>query len=404
MAYDITQLQSDLESTLHGTNLSSLQNIYNLIFRGAAQLLLDLDPQETKRIVELPSPIYKNIYDYALPADVKGNKIVDIRPQLKRNFYDNPRQTFNRVFDLNKGTGSVAPSFTMNFDSGIKTIRIDNQIIPQGILIDSGSYINENGTYTVGGSATDLTTDNINFVSPPQSLRFNLSAGADPSSGYIENTTLTPVDLSFQNQESSIFIPVYLPTASNFVSIKLDWGSSTANYFSRTVTTTHENTVFQNGWNMIRFDWKDATTTGTPDDSAINFIKLTFNYNGTAMNGVRINNIQSILGSIYEVEYYSKYLFRDATTGAFKETPTEEDDLINLDTESYHLLLNRVAYLAAQQNGGGDAGYDVNFFLREYALGLQRYKSMYKSEIIKPQQQYYSPTRRSGRGFRRGNI
>lgn len=403
MAYDITQLQSDLESTLHGTNLSSIQNIYNLIFRAGATLLLDLDPQETKRTVELTSPIYKNIYDYALPADVKGNKIVDIKPQLRRNFFDNPRSTFNRVFDLNKGRGSAAPSFTFNFDSGIKTIRIDNQIVPQGVLIDSGAYINQNGLYTVGGDATDLVTDNLNFVSPPQSLRFNMPAGANPSAGYITNSTLEAVDLSEQNQESAIFIPVYLPTATNFTSVELQWGSSTSDYFSKTVTVTHEATVFQNGWNMLRFDWDSAVSTGTPDDSSITYIKVIFNTDGAAMNGVRINNIQAILGAIYEVEYYSKYLFRDATTGAFKEFPTEESDLINLDTESYHILLNRVAYLGAQQNGGGDAAYDVNFFLGEYIRGLRRYKDMYKSEIIKPQQQYYQEDRR-GRRFRRGNI
>jgi len=70
---------------------------------------------------------------------------------------------------------------------------------------------------------------------------------------------------------------------------------------------------------------------------------------------------------------------------------TDDSNLINLDTESYNLLLNLVAYYSLQQQQGLDAQfYDGNFFLQEYTQALAAYKAMYKSEIQKPQSTYYA--------------
>ena len=96
-------------------------------------------------------------------------------------------------------------------------------------------------------------------------------------------------------------------------------------------------------------------------------------------------------GTILSYEYYSKYLFRDAITGAFQETVTDNSNFINLDTESFNLMVYLVAYFAVQQQQGLDAMfYDGNFFLQQYQQGLARYKSMYKSELQKPQSSYYT--------------
>jgi hypothetical protein len=69
---------------------------------------------------------------------------------------------------------------------------------------------------------------------------------------------------------------------------------------------------------------------------------------------------------------------------------TDDSNLINLDTETYNLLFNLVASLAVQQQQGSDAlFYDGSFFAQKYAEGVQKYKSMYKSEYQKPQSVYY---------------
>jgi hypothetical protein len=192
---------------------------------------------------------------------------------------------------------------------------------------------------------------------------------------------------------------VYLPTASDFTSVGLRWGSSSANYWSSTATTTHEGTTFQNGWNLIRYDWSSASSTGTPDSSAVNYLRITYNYNGTAQTAVRLDSIISRLGTIMDIEYYSKFLFRDASTGAFQETVTADTNLINLDTESYNLFLYLVARFCAQQNQGANSGFDETYFRTLYEADLAKYTARYKSELQKPQSRYYSIPNRSATRF-----
>ena len=90
-----------------------------------------------------------------------------------------------------------------------------------------------------------------------------------------------------------------------------------------------------------------------------------------------------------EYVYYSKYLFRDSSTGTFQETVTDDSNLINLDTDSYNLLFNKTAYYIAQQLQGQDAMYDASYWANEYKTALDRYKMMYKSEVQKPKVPYY---------------
>ncbi len=109
------------------------------------------------------------------------------------------------------------------------------------------------------------------------------------------------------------------------------------------------------------------------------------------MTACKANGLDSTLGTVLEYEYYSKYMFRDAITGAFQERVTDDSNLINLDTETYNVLFNKVAELAVQQQQGNSAlQYDGSFFAKAYADGVAKYKLMYKSEVQKPQTTYYA--------------
>lgn len=388
MAYDITRLKADLEGIGHGTTLNKITNLNGLINRAARQLLLDVDPQETKRITSLASQVFDQVYDYPLPVDVKGNKVIDIRPQVRRTPSDQFTQTYNEEFDVYKVRNQF-PSMTINFNSGIKTIRLSQKLLT-GVTINQINTISDNGTWAVGGDATDLTQDDINFVAAQSSLRFNLSGAT--GIGYIENSTMATVDLTDLLSQGTQFLWVYIPDTTNTTSINLRWGSSNADYWTGTVTTTQSGTAFETGWNLLSFNWPTSAT-GAPDVTAVNYLRVTYNYTiGTVINNVRANLAVSRLGSIYEIEYYSKYMFRNALTGAFQETVLTNSDLINLDTESYNLLTDCCAVLMAQQMQGEDSSFDYAFFERKYQEAVARYKALYKSEVLKPKLAYYKKT------------
>lgn len=386
MSYSILDCKNDLTAILHGTTTNSIQNLDGAINRSARDLLLDVDPQETKRQVEFVAPIFNTVFDYPLAADVKGNKIIDIYPQVRRLPLDIWTQAYNQAFDVAKqNIFSMRNMFTINFNSSLKTIRINAPYLNPPVVINQIEAIATNGTWAAAGTASNLAVNNTNFAQGAGSLQFDVTTGA----AYIENSTMTAVDLSAVVNQSSLFVWIYVPTGATLTSVNLRWGSSSSAYYNRTVTSTQQGTSFVNGWNLCQFAWSGSTTVGSPNSAAINYGRVTLNVTGS-MTACKVNGMNSILGTILSYEYYSKYLFRNASTGTYQETVLDDSDLINLDTESFDLLTYKVAALVVQQQQGLDATfYDGPFFENKYQSALLRYKSMYKSELQKPQSIYY---------------
>jgi len=396
MSYNIQSLKNDLQGILHGTQLNQITGLDNLIYRAARQVLFDVDPQETKRVVQFVNPIFNTVYDYPIAADVKGNKLIDIRPQINRLPVSVWTQAYNQAFDIQKqNIFSMSNMFTINFNSGIKTIRINAPFLNPPTIINQIDSIAVNGTWAAAGTASNLSVNNTSFVQGYGSLQIDTTAGA----AYIENSTMSAVDLSSTELQSSFFAWVYAPTGASLTSVELRVGSDSANYYSLTVTTNQEGTAFANGWNLCQFNWSSMAVTGTPVITAIDYARITLNVSAD-MTACKVNGLNSILGTIMEYEYYSKYMFRDVTTGAFQETITDDSNLINLDTETYNLLLDQVSYLAVQQQQGLDATFfDAPFFEKQYQQNLMRYKALYKSELQKPQSSYYPMPNKSTRRY-----
>lgn len=384
--YSVQDLENDLAGTLHGTTNNQIQNLNGVINRAARQLLIDVDPQETKRTLEFTGPIFNTVFDYPIAPDVKGNAIIDIRPQVRRLPRDIWSQGYNQAFDIAKqNIFNGGDLFTMNFNTGIKTIRINAPYLNPPIIVNQIEAISTNGTWNEGGTATGLTVNNQNFVQGSGSLQLNVTTGA----AYLENSTMSAVNLSQVINQAYMFVWVYIPVGTDLVSVELRWGSDASDYYILTTTQNQQGTAFVNGWNQCQFIWSNATSVGTPNPASITYARITLNVTGT-MTGCLVNGLDSILGTFLEYEYYSKYLFRDGTTGVFQEKVTDPSNQINLDTETYNLLFNLVSWLAVQQQQGLDAAfYDGNFFGAAYQDTLAKYRARYKSELQKPQSSYY---------------
>jgi hypothetical protein len=383
---DVTTLLTDLASVFHGTTVNKIPNIYGHINRAARQVLQDVDPKETQRIVEL-AQIFNDVFDYAAPVDLKGDRIVDLRLQAGRLPSDVFYQQYGEDFDANKllQTGNT---FYTQWNTGVKTLRINAPfLIAPTTICDTGSVTG----WTATTGAQNISLDTQYNVAGGGALQFDLAAGS--SSGYIENSTLTALDLTSHVDISTLFLWVYMPTASSITSVNLRWGTDSSNYYSYTATVTQQNTVFQNGWNLLAFPWVSATKTGTPTNTTYQYVRATFNYNSTLQTGVKIDNLVSALGFIFELQYYSKYIFRDPSTNVFQETVNSSADngkLINLDTDSYNLLFNKAAFYVAQALQGADAGYDATYWDSEYKNALTRYKGLNPAEAILKRTSYYT--------------
>lgn len=391
MAYDISSLKTDLTGILHGVSLNQISGLDNIIDRAARKLLNEIDPAETIRLAELASPLFDRVYDYACPEDLKGNRVIDIRPQVNRDFGNRFFQTYNEAFDLSKANINWGGEFSVQYNTGIRSIRLAKNLIA-GVLVNGIDSLAQNGTWSVGGDATDLTLDTINYVYGSGSLRFNVSGVG--TTAWLENSTQTAIDLTRDLDQGYEFAYAFIPQGAVVSSFTLRWGSSSANYWESTVVVAQNDAVFQTGWNLLAFPWYSATQVGSPDVEDITYIRLGFTYDGEPADNFRFNSLTSQLGTIYQIEYYSKYLFRDAETGAFQANVTDDSNLINLDEDSYNLLLNLVAYFCAQQLQGSNANFDSTFFKNEWLEEKKRYTAKIKSQTINPSVNYYSVPRR----------
>lgn len=385
MSYSVNQANADLLAVTHGLTINSIPNINGLHNRVARRLLNDIDPIETVRKVLTATPLFSQVWDYACPADLKGNRIIDISPQYIRSPGAVITQTFNQPFDTNKNLFFPPSEFTIQWNNQVKTIRINDTTLPQGVVVDT---MDSTGTWVAGTNVSNIVEDNVNFASGSGSLQFTLGTG---TASVISETLASQLDLTTQLNQASLFVYLYLP-ALNVTSVQLKWGNDSSNYYTRTVTTTNEGNAFAVGWNLLRWDWLGCTVVGSPDITKIDYFEFDFVSNGTSTI-VRLDNLVSVMGLYRTLEYYSKYMYRDSTTGAFQETVTDNSNLINLDTDSYNLYFNLLAFYAAQQLQGLDAMfYDANFFIGEYEKDKAKYTSRQPSQVQKSRQSYYTPT------------
>ena len=394
MSFSIAEARSELEAMLHGTSLAQVVNINGIFNRAARQLLLDVDPQETKRIAKMESPIYYQVFDYSLPSDIKGNKVIDLIPLQNNYKRDVIYATYNQVFDVNK-LSSQTNELSVISDTGNKYLRVNYNNKSLTSVLDQVTGINNNGLWVASGTASNLMENNQVSNSNLPTVSCDITTGV----GILTNSTLEAQDLSSHFDQGSTFFSLYLPDSSLFTSVSIKIGSDNSNYYiSPALTSQFNNFSIIDGYNQFGVIFANMTKVGNPDLKNISYVQISITVNANSY-GICFFQIQNSLGFLFNLEYYSKFLFSDGVTGAWQEKVTDDSNFINLDTESFNLFLYQAAFLCVQQALGQDAGYDTNIFLDKYNQALIRYKRMYKSELQKLQQPYYTQNRRSYNGI-----
>lgn len=346
LSITIAQLKTDIIAKMKGTSLRQVTDFNGTAAAAANRMLARIDPEETRRTVTLSTPFYDNVNDYALVTDYK--RMIDIRPQA--NLLNNPgsggwSQTTPEQFRQRL----TANSFSIRWNSMVRSLRA--QVLPSGniAMMDPFDAATGNGTWTAEGDASGLYSEPLNFVEGNGSLGMNLSGAT--GAGDIVNSTATVTDLSLYRYEdaSALFIWIPIGSSARFTSFSLRRGSSSSNYVQASVTTKADGTVFTDGWNFLLFQWSSATTVGSPDDTKNTYRRFGIAYNvGTAINGFLIDNWTDSLGNLYEMEYYSEYMFR-TSAGVWIQAPTSDTDLVNIGPSSYEIFKTEMMVDITQQ-------------------------------------------------------
>jgi len=360
----ITQAKEHLTGMLHGGSLNKVRNIEAVFERAANTMLLKLDPVDTIRTQPLSNTVHDDIYNYSLPSDYK--KIIDLIPQDNRNNSDNALRNYANYFDVQKAIKQK--KISIEGSEGSKIIRI-NWRSRQGKVLSTLNSLTDNGTWSAVGTASNLAQDTIFKKSGNGSIKFDVAASGDG----IQNTTLSAVDLTNEDEVADVFAWFYVKNSTdlaNINSVSIIWGNDlTANYWTGVAQTTQaDGSAFQVGWNLIKVPWSTATEVGTVDPATIDSAKVTFDVD-SAITQIRVDNILFSIGRNFDFKYYGKYIFQNSA-GTLISRPTSDDDNVLLDNDAIQIWLLETLIACAQQVEGVDSGFDINWAERElYGVG-----------------------------------
>lgn len=393
--YTLQNVSDDLAGVIHGKTVNKITNILSAFRRAANNTVANIDPDEMRIVTQLT--IYDQVSDYLAPTDIKEKGIVDLRPQGRnRNVNDNFSSRMSKDANLKR----LQNMLTVMDDKGLKFFRLFKWFTPGALTFDALDEING---WTATASAQNLSLDSIIYTN--NALQFDIAAGANPTTGYIQSTKITSVDLTNYVNKSSGFFELYIPTQAilnAIVSVGLLWGNDTTHNYARTVTTPHLGTL-KIGKNLMRFDWNGATPTGVFTPTAVDTARITITTNGTAISGLIVSKLFFSIGRIWDLEYFSKNLFNNG--GTWSDVPADLNTTINLDTASYNIYFYEVALACLQQIQGKDALADRSFCQDQLygntAKDIQGAYNVYKDnnpdQREKVTQTWYSNTQ-----FRRG--
>lgn len=382
-SYKYSDLNTAVNENVHG-KVDSLISKRKLFDRAVRTVALDIDLRTTKRRTQLSPKLYKKVFSYTAPSDFK--RLIDIQQQVERaqdsEFILTTPEEFDRM--KNQFTNIVAV-----FDGDIvKQLWISGLVADKEAVIHDMESLTGNGTWAAvaGTAANNLTRDGSNFINGSASINFDIDTSTTTAA--IENSTFDAVDLTdYENEQ--VFVSVYIASTTGLTNFILRWGSSSGNYYSQTVTTNHEGGAFVTGWNLLRFEWGTATTTGSPDKTAINYARLTVTLSAAFSSQVtdwRVDYIVARSGVIHNVIYYSRYLWQNSGATAYIENSATDSDYLNVETDEFNLIVAKTSELASNALREKE---DAKIYGEEYVTLKNRYVEQNPSEAKVMQTTYY---------------
>lgn len=185
--------------------------------------------------------------------------------------------------------------------------------------------LTEDGTWasdTTDSDATTLAADTNRKWQGSGSLKFNITVSQSANNkAAIRNTTLTALDLTdYQNIGTwRARLDLQQLTAAQLAlitSVEIRFGDDVSNYYAITATTPADGGSFQAGFNLCSWNWKDATTTGSPTITSVNYCELIINYSAsmTDANNLRWDDLVLILPRELDLVYFSENLVLNGST------------------------------------------------------------------------------------------
>lgn len=310
-----TYLQDRLVTTV-GVALDQTQRVRTM--NQTIQLLqsaANWDP--TKRNVEWD--YLEKETDYSIANDVGVSDFKDVYDIRDPNrAHEQFEGIDEKLFAEYEREGKVLPVYTVEERDNADILRVIYSSGNERKSIGALDSLTEDGTWssdTTTSDATTLAADTTRFKVGGGSLKFNITVSQSTNNlARIRNSTLTALDLTaFLNiGHWRAWLDLRQATAAQLATIsnvEIRFGDDASNYYAITVTTPIAGGTWKAGWNRVSWDWKNATTTGSPTITSVNYIELIINYTAsmTNLSNVRWDDIVLIEPREMELSYFSQF-------------------------------------------------------------------------------------------------
>jgi hypothetical protein len=343
----VGNLKDSVAGLLQGVNLDNITGLNSALERAARNLVQQADIPEASGRQEIT--LYDGVYNYLTPTTIFGTALVDIRPQgVSRTTLDIPQKRPVVRFDSTKNIVPSGYEVAFEYKNGVGIMRIAQTKARGRTVLDT---MKEDTGWVASGSASTPVEDATVFYESPASLRFTLTGS---STGIITKTLTSAVDLASYEDVAVGFLAIRTPSVANLTSITVRLGSDASNYVEITETDGFLGAWTADGWLLVAFDFSTATSTGTPDWTALDYLQVRIAHTGTITN-FRVGGFWLSLPSPHEVLFQSSAIFL-ASGASASASIVDDNDSILLNDAAYLLYEYECAVAISEQSNGGQPG------------------------------------------------
>lgn len=391
--YTVNDLAKDVNRKLHSGNVNMCKDFYGSLDEGRRNMTSKIIPPELVRTAYIEQALYDQVDKYAVPSDLKYDSVVDIKMLSSYRNLDRFQvpliHIYRREFDQ-KRRDNV---FAINWSNGLKTMSIFR---PTGLeqcqhlIINEASSLTDNGTWNTGGNLVNLELDKLKYICGHGSLRFDFNNSG--TTGFLENFTMTPVDLYDYLKVGAVFTWLSLSVFKIITSVKITLGSNTSDLttdlYQYTVNSPHDNNEFMTGWNLLKFPLDNLVRVGNPNIRSISYVRFDFTTTGEAMVSCNLDNVVARKGVVYEMDYNTPNCIVDLSTQVWKQKATSISDLLPLEEDTYQILMLETALVVQKEvySVAGGSVNDINDITDDLKTAYINFKNKHKDEFITPQQ------------------
>ena len=381
--YDYALIRRLLNTKIHGRidNLvagSDTNTERDLINSSVRVVMSDVDLRGTIVESNLSPSLSDSQWDYVLPSGVKGDGIIDLRPQTdSRGQFEDYDLVSPNEFDRRK---RVERNLATIVNDGLtRRLRVSSNIGNISTTLSTMEDTNWGTFDSDGVNDSDVKVDNDDYIEGNGAIRFQTdTTDTTDSTVGIQNIALNAINVSSYLARGSAMVDAKITTYDTGIhQLSLRLGSDSDNYYQVSDSNQNDCSAFQTGWNKVRFDLANRTTTGTPADTAIDYVALFWSRDTTTTALLHLNdtdwgfdNLRLFRSKNHIISYYNRNLWQD-TALALSENSTHDSHALLVQNDELELVLAKGAELASQNLRDME---DVKYFRDEY----ERLKMDYK--------------------------